>query len=147
MFENIRKHINLVEDISKFRIYKTDLFTDVEGITWEGKNEFKIENKLYDVVEIIDDKSDNKFVIVYAINDIQEENFVNSFNNIVDDLLTEHTSNPKIRTMLFNLISQALPKIDFSLIPANRSYIIPDHLTLILNSIQIDVLSPPPKFV
>ena len=147
MFENIRKHITLVEDISKFRIHKSDLFSDIEGITWEDKNEFKIDNKLYDVVKIADDKNDDEYVIVYAINDIQEEKLINSFNNIVDDLLTERTSNPKIRTILFNLISQALPKIHFSLIPANRSYITQDYITLIPKSFDKDVLSPPPKSV
>jgi hypothetical protein len=147
MFENIRKHINLVEDISKFRMHKTDLFSDINGIIWEDKTEFKIDNKLYDIVEILTDKSDNDYVIVYAINDMQEENLINSFNNIVDDLLTEHTNNPKIRTILFNLISQALPKIDFSLIPANRSYIIQNYITLIPNSFITDVLPPPPKSV
>lgn len=145
MFQNIREHKNLVEDLIAFKILKTNLFTDKNGIIWEGKNEFTNKNNLYDVVEIEEDQTDKGYVIVYAINDKQEENLVRTFDNLINELITEHSNNPKIRTILFNLISQALPKVAFSLLPVEQSYSIPFQLTLFLTSIKSDILTPPPK--
>ena len=147
MFENIRKHKNLVEDLNEFRINRTNIYKDGDGIIWEDKNEFITNGKLFDIVEIIDDKDDDEYLIVYALNDVQEETLIKSFSNIINELVTENTSNANLRTILFNLISQALPKIDFSLIPVNRSYIFPTFITLIPKSLTTDPLSPPPKIV
>ncbi len=147
MFQNIREHKNLVKELRAFRILKKCLYVDNNGINWEGKNEFRISSELFDVVEILDDEADNDYLIIYAINDKQEETLVKTFDNLINELITEHTSNPKIRSILHNLISQALPKIDFSLIPAKQSYLIPNHLTSFLNSFKTDILTPPPKFV
>jgi hypothetical protein len=147
MFENIRNHINLVEDLNEFRINKTNLYNNRDGLIWEDKNELTFNGKLFDIVEIINDKDDDEYLIVYALNDKQEETLLKSFSNIINELVTEHTSNANLRTILFNLISQALPKIDFSLIPVKRSYIVPASITLIPKSLTTDPLSPPPKFV
>jgi hypothetical protein len=146
MFDNIRKHIDIQSDLNQFRIHNKNLYEDKDGFTWEDKNEFRKDDKLFDVVEIIKD-ADDDYLIVYAINDKEEENLLKSFSSILDDLINEHTSNPKIRTIIFNLISQALPKSDFEIIIVNQSFIMPDHFMLVPNSVNIDPPFPPPKFV
>jgi hypothetical protein len=147
MFDNIRKHADFQTDLNHFRIHKQNLYEDKDGFIWDDRNEFKKNAKLYDVVKIVKDESDDGYLIIYAINDRQEENLLKSFSSVIDELVTEHTSNPKIQTIIFNLISQALPKNDFTLIPVNRCFVIQKYLTLIPQSISIAPLYPPPRFV
>lgn len=147
MFDTIRKHIDIQTDLIHFRIDKQNLYEDKDGFVWEDRNEFRKDDKLFDVVEIVKDTGNDEYLFVYAINDKQEENLLKSFSSIIDELVTENTSNPKIRTIIFNLITQALPKNDFVLIAVNQAYITHDSLTIIPNSIDIDPLYPPPRFI
>ena len=145
MIENIKYHKEMFDIVTRFKINKNDLYADKQGIIWEGENEFKMDNKLFDVLEIAEDKNDPDYLIVYAINDLQEEMVIKSFSHLIDDVVNGKTGDVKIRTVLSNLISQALPKIDFSFIPVMQSYIVFQYSELLPKSFNTSPLAPPPK--
>jgi hypothetical protein len=147
MFDNIRKHLDFQTDLNHFRIHKNNLYQDKDGFVWDDRKEFRKDDKLFDVVEVVKDPGNDDYLFVYAINDKQEENLLKSFSSIIDELVTENTSNPKIRIIIFNLITQALPKNDLKLIPVNPAFVTQEYFTIIPNSIYTDPLFPPPKTV
>ncbi len=115
MFQYIKCHKYLFDELISFRIPKKDLFNNRNGFIWEKKKEFFKDNKLFDIVEISEDKNDNNYVFVYALNDKREETMVKTFTKNINKLVNDKTKSPKLRTILSNLISQALPIINIKL--------------------------------
>jgi hypothetical protein len=144
MFENIKYHKDLLGIVSQFKIHRNNLYKDGQGFIWDGQNEFKIENKLYDVLELVEDINNTNYLIIYAINDLKEEMAIKSFSNLIDELVNEKIKSQRINTILLNLITQALIKVNFSLIPIRQCCIIIRHSEFMPKSLdQMPLLHPP----
>jgi hypothetical protein len=145
MFSEIREHLNSKCELEFFRFNDSELFSDTKQITWDSKEEFYYNGKLYDVVCIKNDAKDSNIKIIYAINDNKEEKLIHSFNSLIDDLVNGNTANPKIRTILFNLISQALIQNGFNLNYCIQYVVVYKEIIIQFLSFQQSPDSPPPK--
>lgn len=144
MFNYINHNYVKSDDVTRIRIKRKDVFINTSNLVWEGDNEFKYNDKLYDIIKI--DKS-NEEIVLLAVNDIQEENLLKSFSEILDEIISEKSNNPRIRTIIFNFISQAISAYIFLIIPPTIciDYVKPS--SLINYYVFINPISPPPKSV
>lgn len=145
MIESIRHHKDLFGIVSQFRMLKNDLCKDKNGFIWDGQNEFKKENNLFDLLQIVEDKNNPDYLMIYAINDLKEETAIKSFSNLIDELVNEKAKSQRIRTILANLITQAIPNLNFSLTPIRQWAAIMKFSELMPISFDRVPLPHPPK--
>lgn len=144
MFSYIKHNYVKSDDVTRIRIKRKDLYNNTSNIVWDGEEELRYNDKLYDIIKI---ENSNEDIVLFAVNDIQEENLLKSFSEILDEIISEKSNNPRIRTIIFNFISQATPAYIFFIIPTTISigYVKPN--SLINYCVFINPISPPPKSV
>jgi hypothetical protein len=114
IFSSIRRGNYAPSEIIYFTIYKDQLYEDTENFVWNDKSEFEYDGKLYDIIRIV--VKDNKLVL-YCLNDLAEEKIAKSFEGELNRLVTDAPNDSKVKTSLFNLISQALIYHKYELLP------------------------------
>lgn len=146
VFIQLKKDISSFAEIEHFKIKKTDLHNNNSGsIQWKNEDEFLFNEHMYDVVLIRDDQGNPGYSIIYAVNDIKEDKLLKSFSKLLDDLINGNTTNPKLRTILNNLISCALVDAVFNFNSYYHNYVILKSNSIKILSFFIKPVSPPPK--
>jgi hypothetical protein len=127
---------------SEFRIQNSEFSRYFHRI---DKGEFRYKGKMYDIVKEV---KTNESVIFYCINDKKEEQLLSQFSEQIKNSIG---SDSPIGKMMKKLINYSLNDL-FCFI--NNLLYIPNYINIInfcqsitLNSLKIDIPSPPPKYI
>lgn len=129
-------------EVIKFRIPERQYQNNINGFLWITSKEFQYSNCLYDIITISKEK--DSFVLI-CINDKAEEKILKSFHNELNGLARGDIYNPKVKTSLLNLVSQALIKNTFDLMvrPFEQKVFSVSAENILLSEIEIPF--PPPR--
>ena len=115
--------------------------TSLTKLEWEDEHEFKLDGKMYDVIE---KKTENGKLIIRCISDEKETTLVKKYEKINNDsgnssksktaLLIKLISNSYIASSNFDLFAKNIPAIQKSF-----------FITNIISIDRSDVLTPPPQ--
>ena len=147
MKEKIRNEGYLDDEVVNIRIRKENLYKNTDRISWEDEKEFRMNNNLYDIIEVVPCVDDPGCLEIHALNDSKEEHILKTFAGRIDQLVNEKLNTPNIKTILFALISQALPYKYFSLADVNPGFIIIKNYESSALKNYISPTEPPPKYM
>jgi hypothetical protein len=143
IFTSISKSGYAPSEIDYFTIRKDVLYIDGNGFMWNDKKEFEYNGRMYDVIRTVENDTD---CVLYCLNDLAEEKLLKSFAGEFNRLVTDDPKDVRVRTILSNLISQALINTEFEVLPSinGQKYNQPGSKSIIRPYIEIP--SPPPKY-
>ena len=135
-FEKIKPHINSnkVENI---------VFENIAAIDWENDNEFELNGKIYDVINITESHSK---ISVKCISDEKEAEIIRSFQNIFQNSNDNKTENShKINFENIKYITSEHPQFHFvHIIHSITNFY---QKTFYLSQIKLVIQLPPENFV
>lgn len=127
--------------IEKIELKKEDIIQGQINFERIDKYEFRLEGKMYDIVEV--EETDLVFIF-YCINDEKEDEFEKQFEKKLEDNLANKKQKSAKNNLINLLISEAVSYISNNSIKNFKSI---HRLDYIMNydSINRDIPSPPPK--
>ncbi len=142
MFRSLQEGNYSSDDIVKFRLRGELLYRNGGGFLWKDAHEFEYNGQMYDIVKTVNNDGE---IILYCLNDVSEAKVVAAFNNELNDLANGKLNNPKYRTSLLNLISQALCFKPFRLSGPEGKQKFSSDLRINIPNYITEIPSPPPK--
>ena len=112
VFRKIKKETFSAAEISCFKIKREKLYKNTGDIYWCDENEFEYRGRLFDIINI---NYENDSAVLYAINDLDEEKIIKSFNGQLNELAGGDLKLPGIKTSMQNLVLQGLVNKAFKL--------------------------------